>query len=109
MLNARHYLNLPSYPDQVGFRFYLAFFDSLYRHFLPGFLVDSQLNFTISTLTELLDDVEPVSKRNGIRIDSRARDVRHATTYYYLMVSRYVRCSKYLANARILLPPPPIV
>ena len=58
MLHARHYLNLPSYPDQIGFRLYLAFFYSFYRHFLASLLVDTQLNFAVSTLTELLDDVE---------------------------------------------------
>ena len=63
VLHARHYLNLPSYPDQIGFRLYLAFLDRFYRHFLASLLVNTQLNFTVSTLTELLDDVEPKDKR----------------------------------------------
>lgn len=59
MLHTRHYLNLSSYPDQICFRFYLAFFYSLYCHLLSGLFVDSQLNFTVSTLTKLFDDVKP--------------------------------------------------
>lgn len=66
MLDAGHDLNFPSYPNQIGLGLDLAFLYRLDRHFLPGLLVYPQLNLAVSTLTELLDDVEPGrDKANG--------------------------------------------
>lgn len=41
MLNTRHNLNLPPYPDKVGLCFDFTFFNSFYRNFLSSFFVDS--------------------------------------------------------------------